>query len=249
MKVILSVFILLTLAAFVGAQDTSSISPIVNEDIIRMSRTGVGPAVVVAKIKTSRCKFDTSPSALVVLKDAGVADEVLIEMVRNPNGAPPPVTAPPPNAATVEAKEEPATSSQPAGDSLPEYGDISEIRRMRRVYVIADDIDSQNLLVRSLTSYDGLDVVSSPDRAEVFVAFGQGASATGMQLSGLFRGTIDYRTKAQFIVFYRNERGRHRIVWQETEDIQTSSGFTFSRPNEVNVVRHFIKALKKIRSE
>ena len=118
---------------------------------------------------------------------------------------------------------------------------------MRRVYVVADDIDSQNLLANSLSKYEGLQIVGSPDRAEVFVAFGQGSVATALKLrSG---GIIDYRTKAQFIVFYRSESGRPRIVFQETEDIQTSSGWTFSRPNEVNVSRHFIKELRKVRGE
>jgi hypothetical protein len=117
------------------------------------------------------------------------------------------------------------------------------------VFVVADDIDSQNLIINTLRQYDGLDIVSSPARADLFVAFSQGSSATSVVLRGLFPGTIDHRTKAQFIVYYKSESGRSRIVWQETEDIQTSSGLTLSRPNEVNVIRHFIKALKKIRDE
>ena len=120
---------------------------------------------------------------------------------------------------------------------------------MHRVYVVADDIDSQNLLVKSLSKYEGLQIISSPDRAEVFIAFGQGSAATSLKLWGYAAGTIDYRTKAQFIVFYRTESGRPRIVFQETEDIQTSSGWTFSRPNEVNVSKHFIKELRKVRGE
>jgi len=47
-------------------------------------------------------------------------------------------------------------------------------------------------------------------------------------------------------VYYKSETGRSR---QETEDIQTSSGLSFSRPNEVNVIRHFIKAMQKVRGE
>jgi hypothetical protein len=247
MRVTLILLLLITSASLTMAQESR---PIVNDDIVQLSRAGVMVSVVIEKIKTSQCKFDTSPSALVALKQAGVADEVLMEMVRHPNGeapsAPPPVSTKP----VMEVKEEPKAQERPEpGDSLPEYGDISEIRRMRRVYVIADDIDSQNLLNRALQSYEGLDVVSSPDRAEIFVAFGQASSATGIQLRGLFAGTIDHRTKAQFIVFYRGESGRRRIVFRETEDIQTSSGMTLSRSNEVNVVRHFVKALTKVRSE
>ena len=172
-----------------------------------------------------------------------------MEMVRNPNGgvspsAEPLLSSSPP----ASAPNKPEVKERPT-DNLPEYGDISEIRKFRRVFVIADDIDSQNLMIKTLRQYDGLDVVTSPERADLFVAFTQGSTATSIVLRGLFPGTIDHRTKAQFIVYYKSEIGRSRIVWQETEDIQTSSGLTLSRPNEVNVIRHFIKELKKIRGE
>lgn len=65
-------------------------NPVTNKDISDMLRAGVAPDVILAKMKTSVCRFDTSPSALVGLKEAGVPDAVLMEMVRNPNGAPPP---------------------------------------------------------------------------------------------------------------------------------------------------------------
>ncbi len=245
-------YLLLLVVSFPWLQNQdgpTSPRPIVNSDIVEMSRAGLQPAVLIAKIKNSDCKFDTSPSALVELKEAGVADDVLMEMVRNPNGgvrlkaeSAPPTNPPVATPNQVEVKERP-------NDNLPEYGDISEIRKFRRVFVIADDIDSQNLMIKAFRQYDGLDVVSSPERADLFVAFTQGSSATSIVPRGLFAGTIDHRTKAQFIVYYKSEIGRSRIVWQETEDLQTSSGLTFSRPNEVNVIRHFIKELKKIRGE
>lgn len=235
-------------AAATWAQDSTKQPPVVNKDIVEMVKAGMSADVVIAKIKTSVSQFDTSPSALVSLNEAGVPDAVLLEMVRNPHGVQP-VVEKEPARSTSAPETPPEERPQVASDGLPEYGDISEIRRMRRVYVVADDIDSQNILINSLRQYDGLQIVSSPDRAEVFITFGQGISATAIQLRGLFAGTIDHRTKAQFIVFYRSEDGRPRIVWQETEDIQTSSGLTFSRPNEVNVSRHFVKALRKVRGE
>lgn len=250
MKLLFYPLLLFTSSIWLQSQDgPAPPPPVVNSDIVEMTRAGLLPAVLITKIKNSHCKFDTSPSALVALREAGVADDVLMEMVRNPTGGEPPkvqpVPAPSPAFATTsqpEVKELPS-------DNLPEYGDISEIRKFRRVFVIADDIDSQNLMVNALRQYDGLDIVASPERADLFVAFTQGATATSIVPRGLFAGTIDHRTKAQFVVYYKSESGRSRIVWQETEDVQTSSGLTFSRPNEVNVIRHFIKAMKKIRGE
>jgi hypothetical protein len=232
-----------------GQEGTTQLRPIVNADIIEMSRAGLLPAVLIAKIKSSPCKFDTSPSALVELKEAGVADDILLEIVRNPNGGGQPKIQAVPSSTPVATTTSQAQVKERPSDNLPEYGDLSEIRKFRRVFVIADDIDSQNLMIHALRQYDGLDVVASPERADLFVAFTQGSSATSIVPHGLFAGTIDHRTKAQFIVYYKSESGRSRIVWQETEDVQTSSGLTFSRPNEVNVIRHFINAMKKIREE
>jgi|GEM_PF-2911094 len=244
--IVLLSLICITLSSSYAQDKGSNDSIIKNKDVTQMAQAGLSAEVILAKIRSSDCQFDTSPSSLVAMKEAGVPDDVLMEMVRNPNGRPVVQKAPAPK--PIPTPEAVVERQSPA-DNLPEYGDISEVRKMRSVFVIADDIDSQNLMVNALQQYDGFVVVGSPDRAEIFVAFTQGSAATSVVPRGLFAGTIDHRTKAQFIVYYKSETGRSRIVWQETEDIQTSSGLTFSRPNEVNVIRHFLKAVKKIRGE
>ena len=89
MKVLLSLLLMMITTPLGMAQDIApSDKPVLNSDIIEMSRAGVQPSVILVKIKSSPCKFDTSPSALVTLKESGVADEVLLEMVRNPNRVP-----------------------------------------------------------------------------------------------------------------------------------------------------------------
>ncbi len=57
-----------------------------NTDIVEMIKAGIGAEIVTAKIKTSSCSFDTSPSALKALKDAGVPDSVVLAMVQAPPG-------------------------------------------------------------------------------------------------------------------------------------------------------------------
>jgi hypothetical protein len=49
-----------------------------------MVKAGIGVEIVVAKIKTATCSFDTSPTALKQLKDAGVPDSVILAMVQAP---------------------------------------------------------------------------------------------------------------------------------------------------------------------
>lgn len=46
--------------------------------------------VIIAKIKASRCNFDTNPSVLSELKYKGVPNDVLKAMIEAPYGAPDP---------------------------------------------------------------------------------------------------------------------------------------------------------------
>ncbi len=63
---------------------TAPSSPLSNRDIVNLVQAGFSPSIVVEEIKSSRTAFDTSAEALIALKEAGVADEILRYMV-NPN--------------------------------------------------------------------------------------------------------------------------------------------------------------------
>jgi hypothetical protein len=52
-----------------------------NADIIKLAKVGIDDATITAKIKSSRCQFDTSTDALVLLKKSGVSAAVLKAMV------------------------------------------------------------------------------------------------------------------------------------------------------------------------
>jgi hypothetical protein len=52
-----------------------------NEDIIKLVKVGIDDATITAKIKSSKCQFDTSTDALVLLKKSGVSTVVLNAMV------------------------------------------------------------------------------------------------------------------------------------------------------------------------
>ena len=55
-----------------------------NSEILQMLEIGISTEIVIAKIKTSRNSFDTSIDALQNLKDSGVPDSVVLEMVQSP---------------------------------------------------------------------------------------------------------------------------------------------------------------------
>ena len=68
---------------FAFAQD---IAPLTNGDILTMVGAKLPPALIIEKINTSSCAFDTFPSVLAELKYRGVPDDVLMAMVKAPRG-------------------------------------------------------------------------------------------------------------------------------------------------------------------
>ena len=58
-----------------------------NDDVIKMVQAKLPEGVIVAKIKSSPCRFDTSTDALIKLKQAGISDAVMQAMTEA--GAPP----------------------------------------------------------------------------------------------------------------------------------------------------------------
>jgi hypothetical protein len=66
-------------------------APLSNDDIIKLVQLKFSDDVIVAKIKSSPCKFDTSVDGLVKLREAGVSDDVLEAMTEA--GAPSSPTA------------------------------------------------------------------------------------------------------------------------------------------------------------
>jgi hypothetical protein len=77
-----------------------------NKDILDLNKAGLPPEVLVAKIKSSQCNFDTSPASLQTLKAAGLGDSVILAMVEAPVGLPQP--------RTISAEISPTDNPKPA---------------------------------------------------------------------------------------------------------------------------------------
>ncbi len=52
-----------------------------DKDIVGLVKADLSPAIIIAKIKTSACSFDTTPAALKALKSARVPDSVILAMI------------------------------------------------------------------------------------------------------------------------------------------------------------------------
>jgi hypothetical protein len=64
-------------AAVVQAADASLVS---NRDVIDMVQARLSDQVIIRKVRTTKCKFDTSPSALIRLKKSGASDAVVLAL-------------------------------------------------------------------------------------------------------------------------------------------------------------------------
>src|SRR5687767_12885282 len=60
---------------------SAATAELTNNDVVEMTKSGLAAEVIIAKIKTSPSRFDTSPLTLAKLKEAGLSDAVLTAMV------------------------------------------------------------------------------------------------------------------------------------------------------------------------
>src|ERR1035441_1398810 len=80
-----------------GGGQGSGTATLTNDDVMKMVQAKLADAIIVAKVKSSTCQFDTSTDALIKLKGAGVSDAVL-EAMAGCGAAPAAVSAPPASA-------------------------------------------------------------------------------------------------------------------------------------------------------
>jgi hypothetical protein len=64
-----------------SASGAAAAAVLQNQDVIKMVKAGLDDALIIAKIGSSKCQFDTSTDALIQLKQGGVSAAVLKAMV------------------------------------------------------------------------------------------------------------------------------------------------------------------------
>jgi hypothetical protein len=79
--------------------------PLGNADVLALVKAALAPDVIITKIKSSACNFETTPAALEQLKAGGVPDAVIVAMLAASNAtAAPQTTSTPVVATTQEAR-------------------------------------------------------------------------------------------------------------------------------------------------
>src|ERR1041384_3816542 len=102
---------------------------------------------------------------------------------------------------------------------LPEYGDSPELKDKQKVYVTTEDRawnDSRAMIVAELKRYKGLQVVNSPDDADLFLVYSVKATTEerGRQPSHYMRSNLT--------AYALTEKHRKRILWSKDETYEES---------------------------
>jgi outer membrane lipoprotein SlyB len=93
-------------------------APMNNDDVIKMVKGGLGEATVLQAIAAAEPAFDTSPDGLVKLKQGGVSDKIIQQIIARKSGAP------------VAAAAAPAAAPKPP--VCAECGTITGIREIKK---------------------------------------------------------------------------------------------------------------------
>jgi hypothetical protein len=90
-------------AAKIIQPSQTAASPLDNADVLALVRAALAPDVIITKIRSSACNFETTPDALAQLKAGGVPDAVILAMLNAPRAKTAPGTTSPPVAAPPQA--------------------------------------------------------------------------------------------------------------------------------------------------
>lgn len=182
------------------SQTPPVLSSLTNNDVLDMHKMGLSSEIIMAKIKSSTCRFDTSLPALQELKASGVPGSIILAMVQ-----PSPPAQPSQQAASVvpTAASDPARASLPAPkvEQSPPTQDQRPTPGKIRVFIT----DSQSWEMRSAIggNSNGFAGESSggarPQTAEIIKTFGERCPGSTVTMK---------KEKADYIVVLDHEGGK-----------------------------------------
>lgn len=139
------------------AQSTLTEDKLSNEDIIHLVKAGIAENLILAKIKSSNAKFDTTSNGLITLKSSGVSDSLILAM--------------------IEAASKATVSSKSSSSSR--IFSLRDVVGKRKVFIECDDKKSLTAITKVLTK-SGFEVVN-PDTAELRISFDYEVHTTALR--------------------------------------------------------------------
>lgn len=141
MKLLFLLIVTLSFSVF------SQSNPLTNKDVIDLSKAGIGDDIIIAKIKSSKCEFDTTSNSIVELKKSGVSDNIVLAVLDCSR--------------IVETK--------PFAKNDLVYT-IADAAKKRRVFIDSEDAQSELAIIKQLKK-GGFDVVSTRAVADLVIEF------------------------------------------------------------------------------
>jgi hypothetical protein len=169
-KSIFAAFILLSAMAIAAQTEV-----LTNSLVIDMTKAGLSTEIIMAKIAKSDGRFDTSAAALIELKNAGVADEVIKQMMERGDAALPGV---PPRDAETRVQFEAAAADGEPGSTGPIVSPKEAVLNAKTIafYKSSANPSRQNLEKALLKRDDfkklNLTILRYKEEADLFVEIG-----------------------------------------------------------------------------
>lgn len=226
----LSFILLLFLFCFsASAQET-----LTNDTVISMVKTGLGDTIVIAKIKNSNNKFDTSTEGLNKLLAAKVSENIIAAMIEKDG------------VDTTKSKEKAEKDAiVEITLSAPENGEISELADKTKVYFYTDDTDARDRMKKELAKYPRLESVDSIDKSEFVLVYG----ITGVRTIDTFIGPFDQTTGDLYAVTLGKKDAQGKTHVRILYSVRKSRNALADASPAKTTMQKFIKEFKKMRGE
>ena len=136
----------------------------------------------------------------------------------------------------------------------PEYGDITALKELSRVYIYTDDREAYYRIAREISKYKDLTEVDKISDAEfVLIFFGNRTTVGNYSNTNVDPttgyGTLNSNTEREIGVMKAvvpgSKPGSLRILWQS----EKGKRLGFGKDPEVKCAQDFIKQLKKVKQE
>lgn len=124
-----------------------------NEHILKMFKDGIGSEIIIAKINTSKGRFDTSPSTIQRLKEAGLTDALILAMIQS---------------GTTQ-------QTSPSNSSTSETSELKVVDGTEIEIALTNNVSGQEAKVGDLVDF----TVLRPVQLDGVTIFEKGASARG----------------------------------------------------------------------
>ena len=198
-SLVIILFLMFVFTSAVAQQTLDEARILRNVDVVEMLKSGIGEALIIAKIKNSSTQFNTSTAALKELKEQGATDLVVLTMIEAK-----------PKAQSLNTGQSPVELKTLAGKNL--------------IYVESDDEEVRLLLMKEAKKQK-FDVVTEAAQADLVFDMKVRTEAISYK-PGALRGGLERATESRLcnlFVYLRTPEGRRIAFAKDIKSIYDDS--------------------------